>query len=440
MPFDYETDVLIVGSGPAGGTAAALLSTYGVRNMVITKYGWLADTPRAHITNQRTMEILRDLGLEQRAKAHASGQAFMANSVFCHSLAGEEFGRLLSWGNHPTRRAEYELASPTSICDLPQTYLEPILVEAAGQRGSALRFNTEFLSLEQDADGVTATAKDRLSGQAITIRCRYLIGADGGRSRVAQAIELPLEGEMGLSGSMNILFEADLSHYVSYRPSVLYWILQPGARTGGLGAGVIRMIRPWAEWLAIWGYDMAEGEPDLGHGRAEAIVREMIGDPTIPIRVKSTSAWTVNEVVASRYSAGRVFCMGDAVHRHPPLNGLGSNTSVQDAYNLAWKLAYVLQGKAGPSLLDSYDAERQPIGRRIVARANRSKLDYPPIFEALGMTSPDPAEANLAIERAHHLDTHPDRSLMEAVLQVLGHTADDRSSRLAELREPRELG
>ena len=158
------------------------------------------------------------------------------------------------------------------------------------------------------------------------------------------------------------------------------------------------MVRPWNQWLAIWGYDSAKGELQLTPEAATGIFRNMIGDPDVAITIRSTSTWTVNEMVATRYVDGRVFCMGDAVHRHPPLNGLGSNTSIQDAYNLAWKLAFVLRGQAVPSLLDSYELERQPIGRQIVARANRSIADYPPIFDALGMfASADPNETNAAI-------------------------------------------
>jgi 2,4-dichlorophenol 6-monooxygenase len=403
MQEPIETDVLVVGSGPAGSTAAALLSTYGVRNLLVTKYGWLADTPRAHITNQRTMEVLRDLGLEHKAVAHSTNQRNMANNVFCYSLAGEEFGRIYSWGNHPRRKADYELASPTEIGDLPQDLLEPILFEAAAKRGSQIKLNTEFISLEQDENGVTSTLKDRLTGEELRVRSKYVIGADGGRSKVAECIGLPMEGEMGLSGSMNIIFEADLSKYVLHRPSVLYWILQPGAQIGGIGAGVLRMVRPWHKWLAIWGYDVSQGELKLTPQTAESIVRNLIGDDTIPIKVESTSTWLVNNMYAAEYSRGRVFCMGDAVHRHPPLNGLGSNTSIQDAYNLCWKLKLVLSEQAGPGLLDTYNAERQPIGKQIVTRANRSIEDYPPIFEALGLLSssdPDEAKSNIQARKA----------------------------------------
>jgi 2,4-dichlorophenol 6-monooxygenase len=399
MVAQLETDVLVVGSGPAGATSAALLGLYGVRHMLITKYGWLADTPRAHITNQRAMEVLRDLDLEDAAVAQATPQQLMANNVFCESIAGEELGRLYSWGNHPARKADYELASPTSICDLPQNLLEPILIEAAGRRGTMLRFNTEFLDLEQDDDGVTAIVKDRISGEIYRIRAKYLIGADGGRSRVAEVIGLPMEGQMGRAGSMNIIVDADLTKYVAHRPSVLYWVLQPGAQIGGIGAGLVRMVRPWNEWLIIWGYDIEQGERKLSDDEAVSIVRNLVGDETLEVKVRSTSTWTVNEMYAGRYSSGRVFCMGDAVHRHPPTNGLGSNTSIQDAYNLCWKLKYVLEAKASPSLLDSYSTERQPIGRQIVTRANKSISDFPPIFEAVGLlSSSDPAEALKNIE------------------------------------------
>lgn len=386
--FDIETDVLIVGSGPAGGASAALLSSYGIANVMIEKYSWLANTPRAHITNQRTMEVLRELGIEDDAIEKSVPQELMGNNVFCTSLAGEEIGRLLTWGNHPNRKADYDLASPSRICDIPQTLLEPIIVGKAMETGTIARFKTEFLSLMQDENGVVATVRDRVANQTYRIRAKYMIGADGARSIIAEQLGLPMDGKMGLEGSMNIEFEADLSKYVAHRPSVLYWVFQPGSDIGGIGAGVVRMVRPWHKWLSIYGYDIKDGPPDVSHAEAEKIVRQLIGDDDVPIKIDKLSYWTVNNVVARRYSKGRVFCMGDAVHRHPPTNGLGSNTSIQDAYNLCWKLKLVLEGHAAPSLLDTYTAERQPVGKQIVTRANKSIEDYAPIFETLGLTQP----------------------------------------------------
>ncbi len=384
--FDIETDVLIIGSGPAGGASAALLSSYGIANIMIEKYGWLANTPRAHITNQRAMEVLRELGIEEDAIAKSVPQELMGNNVFCTALAGEEIGRLLTWGNHPSRKADYDLASPCRICDIPQTLLEPIIVAKAMESGTITRFKTEYISHTQDENGVVATVRDRVANEIYRIRAKYMIGADGANSLIAEQLGLPMDGKMGLEGSMNIEFEADLSKYVAHRPSVLYWIFQPGADIGGIGAGVVRMVRPWNKWLSIYGFDIKDGPPNLSTDEAEQIVRQLIGDDEILIKIGKLSYWTINNMVARRYAKGRVFCMGDAVHRHPPTNGLGSNTSIQDAYNLCWKLKLVLEGKADASLLDTYNDERQPVGRQIVTRANKSIEDYGPIFETLGIT------------------------------------------------------
>jgi 2,4-dichlorophenol 6-monooxygenase len=396
MSITVETDVLIVGSGPAGGAAALFLSSYGVKNIVLTKYRWTANTPRAHITNQRTVEILRDMGLEAEVMEKAVPQHLMGDTVFCASLAGEELARLHTWGTHPQRKADFDLASPSGICDIPQDLLEPIILGNAAARGTRVRFDTEYLALEQDADGVTATVRDRVGGSSYQIRAKYLIGADGGRSKVAEDVGLPFEGRMDVAGSMNIIFEADLSRYVAHRPSVLYWVLQPGSNIGGIGMGLVRMVRPWNRWLIVWGYDINQPPPQVDEAEATQIAHNLIGDDSIPIKILATSLWSNNHMYATRYAAGRVFCMGDACHRHPPSNGLGSNTSIQDAYNLAWKLALVLQSKASPALLDSYSDERAPIGRQIVTRANKSIEEFGPIFDALGLLETSDTQQMLA--------------------------------------------
>lgn len=385
---DITTEILIIGTGPAGSATAALLSTYGIDNIAINRYRWLSNTPRAHITNQRTMEVLRDLGrdVENEAYLFATEQDLMGENIFCESLAGEEIGRMKSWGNHPLSRAEHELSSPTKLNDLPQTFMEPLLFKTACSRGTQARMSTEYLSHEQDADGVTTTCLDRLTGKEITIRSKFLVGADGGNSKVAEHAGLPFEGQMGVSGSMNILFRADLSRFVAHRPSVLYWVMQPGADVGGIGMGLVRMVRPWNEWLIVWGYDINQPAPVVDAEFATGVARQLVGDPDLEIELLSANTWTVNNMYATHMQRDRVFIMGDAAHRHPPSNGLGSNTSIQDAFNLAWKLAAVVRGEAGRGLLDTYSVERAPIARQIVTRANQSIGEFGPIFEALGMT------------------------------------------------------
>lgn len=398
---DITTEVLIIGTGPAGLTTAAHLSTMGVPNMVVNRYRWLADTPRAHITNQRAMEVFRDLGrdLEQEIYLYGTGQDLMGENIFCVSLAGEELGRMKSWGNDPYSRAEHRTTSPTQMNDLPQTFLEPLLMKTACSRGTQPRMSTEYLRHVQDDTGVTTTCLDRLTGKEFTVRSRYLVGADGGNSLVAQNEGFPYEGRMGVGGSMNILFKADLSKYVAHRPSVLYWVMQPGADVGGIGMGLVRMVRPWNEWLIVWGYDISQPAPVVDQAFATGVARQLVGDPDLKIELIRANTWTVNNCYATQMRKGRVFIMGDAAHRHPPSNGLGSNTSVQDAFNLAWKLAMVVKGQAGDALLDSYEAERAPVAKQIVTRANQSIAEFGPIFGALGMdggVDTDKIRANMA--------------------------------------------
>lgn len=384
---DITTDVLVIGTGPAGSATAALLASYGIETLVVNRYRWLANTPRAHITNQRTMEVLRDLGpqVEDEAMMHASHQELMGNNVFCESIAGEELGRMQSWGTSPESKARHLRASPCFMNDLPQTFMEPILFKTACARGAQSRMSTEYISHVQDDDGVTTTCRDRLTGRDLTIRSKYLVGADGGNSLVAEHLGLPFEGKMGVGGSMNILFRADLSRYVAHRPSVLYWVMQPGADVGGIGMGLVRMVRPWNEWLIVWGYDINQPAPVVDDAMATQVARQLVGVPDLEIELLSANTWTVNNCFATHMQKGRVFIMGDAAHRHPPSNGLGSNTSIQDGFNLAWKLAAVIKGQATPKLLDSYSEERAPIARQIVTRANQSIAEFGPIFEALGM-------------------------------------------------------
>ncbi|WP_116040431.1 FAD-dependent monooxygenase [Amycolatopsis palatopharyngis] len=382
----FDTDVLVVGAGPAGLTATALLADYGIDAVTITKYASTANSPRAHITNQRTMEVFRDLGFEDRVREVAVPNELMGNNVWATSFAGRELARLMTWGSGVGRKAEYEAASPSAMCNIPQHILEPVILEAAEKRGADIRFSTELIGIRQDADSVHALVRERDTGTEHEIRARYAIGADGGRSTVAEQLGFEFDGESALGCAANVWLEADLTRYTEHRPGTLYWMCQPGTDYW-VGSGTFICVRPWTEWVMLFMYDPSEGEPDLSEEAVRDRARKLIGDPSVDIRIKAVSEWQINHLVSRRYRDGRVFLAGDAAHRHPPANGLGTNTSIQDSYNLAWKLALVLRGGAGEGLLDTYHEERQPVGKQVVDRAMKSVHDMRPISEALGFSA-----------------------------------------------------
>ena len=391
----YDTDVVVIGLGPAGGTAALALATYGVRVHAVTMFPWVANSPRAHITNQRAVEVLRDLGVEEEAKKYATSWDQMGDTLFTTSLAGEEIVRLQTWGTGYQRVGDYLRGSPCTMLDIPQPLMEPLLIKNAADRGAIVSLNTEYLSHEQDAEGVRVRFRDLRTGQLFEQRARYLLAFDGARSRVAEQIGLPFEGELARAGTAYILFNADLSRYVAHRPSILHWIFSSKAGFGEIGMGLLRAIKPWSQWIAGWGFNIAQGEPDLSDDVVLGQIRTLVGDPELEVELVRKFLWYVNQQHATNYQVGRVFCGGDAVHRHPPSSGLGSNTSMQDAFNLAWKVAFVIKGHAGPGLLDSYTPERAPVGEQIVARANQSRKDYAALREWFAQDSDDPVRDGL---------------------------------------------
>ena len=413
-----QTEVLVVGAGPSGATASLALARYGVANICLSKYSSTSQSPRAHITNQRAMEILRHFGLEQQAMALATPQHLMGDHIYCTSLTGMELGRMKSWHTHPRFKAQHDLISPCSMVDLTQDLLEPILVSAATRAGARVRFDTEMIDFDQDEDGVTVRILDRLTGLKSTVRARYMIGADGANSRVVDQLELPLQGVTGIAANLGIGFKADLSHLVAHRSGVLYWIVQPGRGVGGYPIAGLRMVRAWDRWITTWGYDVKGPPPALSNAEATAIVHRIIGDPSIPVEIENIYTWTMNRVYADAYGRGRVFCVGDAVHRHPPMNGLGSNTSIQDSFNLSWKLAMVLRGNAGEALLNSYEQERLPVGHSVVRRAADNFSVYAPVAQALGFKPGQQSAEQFESLASKLADPSPEGQARRAALRV----------------------
>jgi 2,4-dichlorophenol 6-monooxygenase len=388
---DIEIPVLIVGAGPAGLTLALALARYGVPALTVEKHPSTAHTPRAHIINQRTVEIFRALGISEKFHEVAIPQAGLTNFLWYTTLADPEVARSHFCGTAPDRAAEYVLSSPEPMANCAQTVLEPMLLGAARDAGADIEFGTEFVELHHDANGVTSVIRDRATGEARTVRSRYVIGADGANSRVLTEAGLTVDGRDDLGHAANIWFRADLARFFEHRPGVLSWNVMPGPLPP-LRLGVLICHKPYTEFVLAFGYDpdattLSELDEDALLHRIRAAVGE-----DIDAEILGLAGWQVRAQVAVRYSSGNVFCMGDAVHRHPPNNGLGLNMSIGDAYNLAWKLAFVLDGRAGERLLASYSAERQPVGAAGVKRAITSFNESPAIEVALGLEPNQSAE------------------------------------------------
>jgi 2-polyprenyl-6-methoxyphenol hydroxylase-like FAD-dependent oxidoreductase len=336
------------------------------------------------------------------------------------SVLGTEYGRVRGFGGDPQAAADVAAVSRFDFCDLPQSYLEPLLVKYATDHGFAVRFATEVTSVTQVPGGSSVSVRDSISGIEYIIHTKYLLGADGGRSIVAKSLGVQFVREPSFGAACNILVEADLRGRLEGREAMLHWIMNP-ARKSGLRIGgavpVMRMVRPHDLWLIVTFAPGVTGDPYAGMSVDDPELRdfvgEIIGDDAVEFNILRFDAWGVREVVAERFdvpgppAAGSaketppsVFLLGDAAHRHPPTYGLGSNTCIQDAYNLAWKLAFVARGLAGPRLLSTYSAERQPVGAAIVSESNaamRTNLGFWTALGALGDPMPTPAEGLRAL-------------------------------------------
>jgi 2,4-dichlorophenol 6-monooxygenase len=349
-----EVPALIAGAGPAGMMLALLLRRLGVSACVVERRGGPQRAPAAHVVNARTFEICRQAGVDMQALEAASTPPTDAGATYwVTKLGGEVFGRLCF-----ERQEDDVLAlTPTPLRNLSQHRFEPILLDALGASGAeAPRFGHRWLSAEADADGVTSTVEEIGSGRRYEIRSRYLVGADGAGSPVRRWLGITPLGPDRLMSFVMIHFEANLRALVHDCPGVLYWICDPDC----MGTLVAHDIE--REWVFMHSWDSdRESVESYDAARCEALVRHALTTPDVDLTIRTISPWVMTCQVAERYRDGRVFLIGDAAHRFPPTGGLGLNTGVQDAHNLAWKLAAVLAGNAPATLLDSYERERRPV-------------------------------------------------------------------------------
>ena len=352
-----DVPVLIAGGGPTGLVASILLSRFGVPSLTVERHPGTTIYPRAIAINTRSMEILRGLGLEPRVRAAGfDAEPRLARSA---TLISADVTLFPSLGTPAgTSPSEFTLCS--------QYALEPILRdEASSQPDARVWFNTELVEFEQHEDSVRATIVERETGQRTEVRSRYLIGADGANSFVRRELGLELVGAGVLGHNVAIHFEAPLMEYLPRRPIFLHFVENDRAR------GVMFTIDGISRWVFNTGYDPDRGETpaDFTTARAIQLIRDASGVADLDVAVRAMIPWETHGDMATRSRVGSVFLAGDAAHRMTPAGGLGMNTGIQDAHNLAWKLAAAVQGWGDISLLDTYATERRPVAQANVERS-----------------------------------------------------------------------
>ena len=344
--------VLIVGAGPTGLVLSAYLARFGVESLAIDRDAGVTDHPQAHVVNGRSVEIFRSLGVADAIAARALPRNAGGFVRWVESIAGREFAELVT-APTPDEQALMDATTPCSPCSTAQDEVEPILLEAARREGAQIEFATRLVELSQTPDGVLATVET--GGVRRQIEADWLVGCDGAGSTTRRQTGIEMIGPEMIARVVGIYFHADLGDLVADRPSVLYWTLDaemPGTfiAMDGRHRWVFHAPSPEAE------FDLA----DYTDERCQAILRRAIG-ADVDIDIRSVKPWVMTAQIAERYRHGRVLLAGDAAHRFPPTGGFGMNTGVQDAHNLAWKLAAVVRGDADEALLDTYETERKPI-------------------------------------------------------------------------------
>jgi 2,4-dichlorophenol 6-monooxygenase len=416
-----QTPVLIVGGGGAGLTASMLLSQLGVESLLVSALPTTSILPKAHVLNQRAMEILTDVGVADAIYAHGTPAENMRHTAYYAGFAGPDptygraIARLESWGAGGLD-PDWASASPCRQANLPQIRLEPILkARAEALAPGRVRFHHELVDLAQDAEGVTADVRDKDAGATYRVRARYLLACDGGRT-VGPRLGVKLEGPRDLFRIVSIYMGADLSRWARDPEVLIRWLWLP--ERGALATLVPMGPRHWGpeseEWVFHRNYEN-EDTRALDDAQVVAHMKAALGLPDLDAKVHVVSRWSMEGILADRFRVGRVFLVGDAAHRHPPTGGLGLTSGIHDAHNLCWKVAAVLAGRAGDRLLDSYEAERRPVDGRNVQRSLENGMNHFRIAEAIGLDRESGAEKNLAALRSALRDGPHRRAVLEAV-------------------------
>lgn len=364
-----EVPVLIVGGGGCGLSASVFLSDLGVGHLLVERHADTSILPKAHYLNQRTMEIFRQHGLYEAVVERAASPQQYGRVRWQTTLTGQGpldrrvIHEMDAFGGG-AMTAVYAADGPVLPVKLPQLRLEPILRRQAEERNpGGVLFSHELVSFTDAGDKVVAEIRDLASGQVRRVVARYVIAADGGRTLGPQ-LGVRMQGVDKMVDVTTAYFSADLSPWW-HEGTIITWFVNPYQPQ--LNSTLLEMGPTWGAACEEWGLHFTLGDADRTDMDAVAArIREVLGLPEVEVSVHKVSHWSVEGVLADRYRAGRVLIVGDAAHRQPPTTGLGLNGGIQDVHNLAWKLAAVTAGRADDALLDSYAAERRPVGGRNV--------------------------------------------------------------------------
>ncbi|NUP21581.1 MAG: 2-polyprenyl-6-methoxyphenol hydroxylase [Streptomyces sp.] len=350
-----EVEVLIVGGGPVGLTARALLERWGVRTLLVEKHRELSPFPRSRLVNVRSMEIFRMLDIAERIRAAAFPPEY-GRIRFRDTLHAPDFASAAMIGVNGPVPESPEFGVVTS-----QDRLEPTLLGAAA---SQVRFGAELVDVREEdeaAEGVVARFVDHGSGAETRVRARYVLAADGANSTVRARLGIGTTGPGAVGRVTTVVFDADLDHWSARQPAGVYLTSQ----------GSFLPLYPEGGWA----WFTPTPEDTEGADWSGRVSRSLGAD--VAVDVLRVQHWVVNAFVAERFRHGRILLAGDAAHAIPPAGGLGMNVGVADVHNLCWKLAGVLRGWARPGLLDTYETERRPVAHRTLGQAvENSKMMF----------------------------------------------------------------